>query len=167
MRWTGTGACVRVVITVESGSTGGGAGALPELRRHLSEEPELRGRVRRHRGEPLPSDAMGLGTDVLIAVLAPGGVVAVLAGAVVAWVQSRRGDQTVTISRADGTEVTVSTTRVRGLDARQSADLARELATLLGAPPMPAPELPTGGGAGDAPPADGGGEESTPTPRLP
>ncbi|MEU9304631.1 hypothetical protein [Streptomyces sp. NPDC048269] len=101
---------------------------MPELRRHL--------------GEPPPPDAMGLGSDALIAVLAPGGVAAVLAGAVVAWVQSRRGDQTVAITTGEGTEITISTTRVRGLDARQSADLARELAAMLGAPPAghsPAP----------------------------
>ncbi|MFG2987549.1 hypothetical protein ACGFYQ_41295 [Streptomyces sp. NPDC048258] len=156
---------MRVVITVGSGSHGADSGALPELRRRLSEEPELRGRVRRHLGEPLPPDAMGLGADALIAVLAPGGVAAVLAGAVVAWVQSRRGDQTVTITRGDGTEITVSTTRVRGLDARQSADLARELAAMLGAPPTgAAPEPVAGTAPRGAPPV---AEEHPPTRHLP
>lgn len=56
----------------------------------------------------------------------------VFAGALVAWVQSRRGDQIVTITRPDGTTVTVSATRVRGMNAEQNAQLARELAALLG-----------------------------------
>ncbi|MFE9725828.1 hypothetical protein ACFYQ5_20075 [Streptomyces sp. NPDC005794] len=119
---------MRVVIRVEGGDSGG----LLELRRLLSEEPELRGRVRGQLREPLPPDAMGLGADALIAMLAPGGVAAVFAGAVVAWVQSRRGDQTVTVIRPDGTEITISSTRVRGLDAQQNAQLARELAAALG-----------------------------------
>ncbi|MFE1787863.1 hypothetical protein ACFW7J_05535 [Streptomyces sp. NPDC059525] len=163
---------MRVVITVESGSRSADSSALPELRRRLSEEPELRGRVRRHLGEPPPPDAMGLGSDALIAVLAPGGVAAVLAGAIVAWVQSRRGDQTVTITTGEGTEITISTTRVRGLDARQSADLARELAAMLGAPPAgPAPEPAAAPApepaAGTAPAGAPSAAEAPPTRRLP
>lgn len=71
---------------------------------------------------------MGTAADALLAVLAPGGVAAVFAGAVVAWAQTRRGSQTITLIRPDGTEITISTTHVRGLNAEQSADLARQLA---------------------------------------
>lgn len=118
---------MRVAITVEDGDSG----LLHDLRRWLRDEPELRGRIGNHTTRPLPSDAMGLGTEALLAVLAPGGVAVVFAGALVAWVQSRRGDQTITVTRPDGTSVTVSATRVRGLEAEQTARLARELAAFL------------------------------------
>lgn len=75
---------------------------------------------------------MGLTADTILAVLAPGGVAAVFAGAVVAWVQTRRGSQTVRIIRPDGSEITITSSHVRGLDARQTADLARQLAVSLG-----------------------------------
>ncbi|GGT26658.1 effector-associated constant component EACC1 [Streptomyces purpureus] len=136
---------MRTLIAVH----GEGADGAHELRRWLSAVPQLRGRI--HSGatqaEP-PAGAMGLATDALLAVLAPGGVAAVFAGAVVAWAQTRRGSQTITITRPDGTQVTVSTTHVRGLDAQQSADLARQLATdITGPPAAPGQTVPP-----DAPP---------------
>lgn len=122
---------MRIAITSEDGDSG----ALRELRRWLSEEPELRGRIRPHTPGPLRPDTMGLEADALLALLAPGGVAAVFAGALVAWVQTRRGDQTITVTRPDGTTVTVSTTRLKGLDAEQNARFVRELAASLDATP--------------------------------
>ncbi|MEU9763610.1 hypothetical protein [Streptomyces sp. NPDC047985] len=118
---------MRIAITTEDGD----CGALRELRRWLSEEPELRGRIRAHTPGPLRPDTMGLETDALLALLAPGGVAAVFAGALVAWVQTRRGDQTITVTRPDGTTVTVSTTRLKGLNAEQNARFVRELTASL------------------------------------
>ncbi|MEU4504178.1 hypothetical protein [Streptomyces sp. NPDC024089] len=132
---------MRLTVSVEDGDSGG----LHDLRRWLSDEPELRGRIRGQTASPLPSDAMGLGAEALLAVVGPGGVAAVFAGALVAWVQSRRGDQTVTITRPDGATVTVSATRVRGMNAEQNARLARELATFLGPEADPVPAPPTDG----------------------
>ncbi|MFD4024713.1 hypothetical protein ACFWRV_14530 [Streptomyces sp. NPDC058576] len=114
---------------------GEGPNGAHELRRWLSAEPQLRGRIRSGatHAEPTPG-AMGIAADALLAVLAPGGVAAVFAGAVVAWAQTRRGSQTITMIRPDGTEITISTTQVRGLDAQQTNDLARQLAAdLVGA----------------------------------
>jgi hypothetical protein len=115
---------MRILITVQGDDTGG----VDHLRRWLSDEPDLRGRVHREAGAVPPSGAMGSVADALVALLEPGGVAAVFAGAVVAWTQSRRGDQTITITRADGTEITISSTQVKGLDARQTAELAERLA---------------------------------------
>ncbi|MFC9623449.1 hypothetical protein ACFTXM_26795 [Streptomyces sp. NPDC056930] len=115
---------MRAVITVQ----GEGRSHTHALRNWLSEEPRLRGRIRVGDGGDLPAGAMGLGADALIALLAPGGVAAVFAGAVVAWAQTRRGSQTITITRPDGTEITISSDHVRGLDAQQTATLARQLA---------------------------------------
>ncbi|MFI1797455.1 hypothetical protein ACH427_08880 [Streptomyces sp. NPDC020379] len=118
---------MQVTITVES--VNGPAGP-DDLRRWLGGQPALRGRVRRGADEPLPG-AMGTAGDVVLALLEPGGVAAAFAGAVVAWVRTRRGTQTVTITRPDGTRMTLSTTEVKGLDARQAAELAQRLAATL------------------------------------
>ncbi len=138
---------MRTVITVYA--EGEGADAAHDLRRWLSVEPALRGRIRAGAEETVAEPGtMGIGADALLALLAPGGVAAVFAGAVVAWAQTRRGSQTITITRPDGTEITIASEQVRGLDARQSADLARTLAAELSrttpeAPPAVAPG-PTG-----------------------
>ncbi|SOD60113.1 hypothetical protein SAMN06297387_10218 [Streptomyces zhaozhouensis] len=107
---------------------GDGADGVLELRRWLAAEPELRGRVRS--GQPVVRrrDVMGTASDALTAVLEPGGVATVFAGALVAWLHSRRSNQTVTVTRPDGTEITVSSTRVRSLDAASVAELVRQLA---------------------------------------
>lgn len=118
---------MQVTITVESGH---GPAGPDDLRRWLGGQPALRGRVRRQADEPLPG-AMGTAGDVVLALLEPGGVAAAFAGAVVAWVRTRRGTQTVTITRPDGTRLTLSTTEVKGLDARQAAELAQRLAATL------------------------------------
>ncbi|MEU7166131.1 hypothetical protein AB0A70_16015 [Streptomyces morookaense] len=101
-----------------------------DLRRWLGGQPELRGRIRRRADVPEPG-TMGAAADAVIAVLEPGGVVAALAGAVVTWVRTRGGTQTVTVTRADGTRFTLSSTQVKGLDARQTAELAGRLAAML------------------------------------
>lgn len=129
---------MQATITVES--VNGPAGP-DELRRWLGGQPGLRGRVSRRTGAPVPG-AMGAAGDAVLAVLEPGGVAAAFAGAVVAWVRTRRGSQTVTVTRPDGTRFTLSTTHVKGLDAQQAAELARKLAATL--------ESGDGGGSGDA-----------------
>ncbi|WP_276313892.1 MULTISPECIES: effector-associated constant component EACC1 [unclassified Streptomyces] len=105
----------------------GSTSAVEELRGWLLNEPELRGRVRREPAEA-PPGAMGPAADALVALLEPGGVAAVFAGAVVAWVQTRRGNHTVTVTRADGSSVTISTRQARGLSPQELAELAERLA---------------------------------------
>lgn len=118
---------MQVTITVDS--VNGPAGT-DDLRRWLGGQPDLRGRIRRQTDGPAPG-TMGAAGDAVLAVLEPGGVAAACAGAVVAWVRTRRGTQTVTITRPDGTRLTLSTTQVKGLDARQTAELAQRLAAGL------------------------------------
>ncbi|MFJ8858985.1 hypothetical protein ACIRD8_11175 [Streptomyces sp. NPDC102451] len=115
-----------------------------ELRSWLTGLPELRGRV--DRGDPadlgerdtVPMNTMGPATDALIAVLEPGGVAAVFAGAVVAWAQTRRSDHTVTVVRPDGTEITISSRQARTMTPEEAAELAERLARPGG--PAPAQE---------------------------
>ncbi|MFF7654334.1 hypothetical protein ACFZCY_31650 [Streptomyces sp. NPDC007983] len=129
------------------------AGAGPDdLRRWLAGQPGLRGRVRRATDSGPPPGAMGAGTDVILALLEPGGVATVLAGAVVAWLQTRRGSRTVTITRPDGTEISVSSTEVGPLDAQQASELAARLAAAL-EPDARAPEAGGGGPSDGVPPA--------------
>ncbi|MBB1254473.1 effector-associated constant component EACC1 [Streptomyces alkaliterrae] len=122
---------MRVAIT--AWDDGGRAGT-DDLRGWLGKQRELRGRVQRGAGEPPAPGTMGTATEVVTVLLEPGGVVTVLAAAVVTWMHNRSGRQTVTITRSDGTEVTVTSDRVRGLDAQQAGALAQEIARQLGVP---------------------------------
>lgn len=81
----------------------------------------------------------GGAAELIPVLLTPGGLTAAVAAAVVAWLQSRRGNQTVTINRPDGTQVTVTSERVRGLTAEGAGDLAQRVAEALQQPPQPAP----------------------------
>ena len=103
-----------------------------ELRAWLRDVPELRGRVLRDTTAEAPPGAMGPAADAVIALLEPGGVAAVFAGALVAWVQTRRQDCTVTVTRPDGTEISIATRRARQLSPQELAELTERLA---GPPP--------------------------------
>ncbi|MDN0200572.1 hypothetical protein [Streptomyces sp. S.PNR 29] len=119
---------VEIHVTIETTGTAD----VHELRRFLTAQPRLRGRVTRaDASAPPPPGTMGLVADALLALLAPGGVASVLAGAVIAWVQSRKGDQSVTLTRPDGTQISVTSTQVRSMDPTQVEALVRQLAAQL------------------------------------
>ncbi|MFF5447178.1 hypothetical protein [Streptomyces sp. NPDC012888] len=120
-------------IAITARDDGGRAGT-DDLRGWLGKQRELRGRVQRGTGEPPAPGTMGTATEFVTVLLEPGGIVTVLVAAVVTWVQNRSGSQTVTITRPDGTEVTVTTDRVKGLDAQQAGALAQEIAGRLDVP---------------------------------
>ncbi|MEU0188467.1 hypothetical protein ABZ250_01105 [Streptomyces afghaniensis] len=119
---------MEIHVTVETTGTAD----VHDLRRWLTAQPRLRGRVTRaDASAPPPPGTMGLAADALLALLAPGGVATVLAGAVIAWVQSRKGDQSVTLTRPDGTQISVTSTQVRPMDPTQVEALAGRLAAQL------------------------------------
>ncbi|MFZ3492388.1 effector-associated constant component EACC1 [Streptomyces sp. 5.8] len=120
-------------IAISARDDGGRAGT-DDLRGWLGKQRELRGRVQRGAVESPAPGTMGTATEFVTVLLEPGGVVTVLVAAVVTWVQNRSGSQTVTIVRPDGTEVTVTSDRVRGLNAQQAGALAQEIAGQLGVP---------------------------------
>ncbi|MFJ3902836.1 hypothetical protein [Streptomyces sp. NPDC090025] len=160
-------------ITLEvSGPDGRDTGAETlDLREWLRGEPALRDRVgRAPTPVPEPGAMGGLG-ELVALLLEPGGLTVTLAAGVVAWLQTRRGSQTVTITRPDGTQVVVTSDGVRGLTPESSGDVAERVARALEAGPArpapgpapapepgpvpgpaPAPELP--GDPGDAGPTD-------------
>lgn len=127
---------MRVVMRVSNDAEGDGGTS--ELRSWLNGLPELRGRVdyvATGERDTAPTDTMGAATDALVAVLEPGGVAAVFAGAVVAWAQTRRSNHTITVRRPDGTEITISCRQARAMTPEEAADLAERLARPRGPAP--------------------------------
>ncbi|MFE6100469.1 hypothetical protein ACFVQ4_10945 [Streptomyces laurentii] len=129
-------------VTLEVAGPDGSAagGATLDLRAWLRGDPALRPRI-----EPAPAaepepGAMGALVDLVTVLLQPGGLTVTLAAGVVAWLQTRRGTQTVTITRPDGTQITVASEGVRGLTPEAGGELAQQLARALEAPPRQPPE---------------------------
>ncbi|MCM2388288.1 effector-associated constant component EACC1 [Streptomyces albipurpureus] len=117
----------------------GGPAETDDLRQWLRRNPELRCAIGQSRsGPPAPGGMSGGAAELIPLLLTPGGLTAAVAAAVVAWLQSRRGNQTVTITQPDGTQVTVTSERVRGLTAEGTGDLAQRVAEALQQPAQPA-----------------------------
>ncbi|MCT4351846.1 hypothetical protein M5362_01695 [Streptomyces sp. Je 1-79] len=130
---------MRLVVTVRGDEDGDDA-TVAELGTWLKDVPQLRGRVDRAERDGGPTGTMGPAVDALVAVLEPGGVAAVFAGALVAWLQTRRSSHTISVTRPDGTRISISSRQARGLSPQEAADLAERLAR---------------------PPADGGTQDGT------
>lgn len=111
---------------------GGTSDDLRELSSWLLNEESLRGRVQLTEQPPAPG-RLGPVADALVATLAPGGTVAVLAGSVLGWLRLRRGDLTVEVTREDA-HVQVTAKRVRELDQDGIGSLVREIVDALDAP---------------------------------
>ncbi|MEU0568771.1 hypothetical protein ABZ297_25795 [Nonomuraea sp. NPDC005983] len=125
-------------ITVVARGTAAGDDARG-LRDWLVAEDELAGRVKLSEGTPEP-DRLGVPTDVIMLMLAPGGAVTAFSAAVITWIRHRTGTATITIRREDRTEVKISAQRVRALDGQALTALTRELGGWLegepGRPPL-------------------------------
>lgn len=74
---------------------------------------------------------MGLAGDTLLALLEPGGIVATFTAGLVTWLASRRTECTVTAIRPDGTRITITSTRIKNLDAQQRNEFIREITAAL------------------------------------
>ncbi|MFI5677407.1 effector-associated constant component EACC1 [Streptomyces cellulosae] len=107
------------------------AGASEDLYQWLRQDPDLHAFVRREAPAAPPEGAMGALGELIALLLAPGGPTAALGAAVVVWLQNRRGNQTVTITLPDGTQVVVSSEKVRGLSAEGTSELAERVAAAL------------------------------------
>ncbi|MFF7309631.1 hypothetical protein [Streptomyces sp. NPDC008137] len=140
---------MRITLAVAT-ETGERAGATDDLYDWLRQDPELRGLVRREAPAGAPPGAMGAWSEVLSLLLAPGGPTAAVGAAVVMWLQNRRGNQTVTINQPDGTQIVVTSEKVRGLTAESTSDLAQRVTQALQQPSAAdAPD--TGEGPGSRP----------------
>lgn len=120
----------------------GGRIATDGLRGWLGRQRDLRGRVKREpAGAPAPG-TMGTATELITGLLAPGGVATVLAAAVVTWARNRTRSRTVSVVRPDGTEVTVTSDRVKGPTAEQTGEPAQRIARQPGPGEQRSPERP-------------------------
>ncbi|MFJ9581861.1 hypothetical protein ACIRQF_36440 [Streptomyces sp. NPDC101191] len=142
--------------------TGSGDAAL-DLREWLRDEPGLRERVGRGPSpEPEPGTMGSLG-EIVPLLLEPGGLTVTLAASIVAWLQTRRGTQSVTITKPDGTQVVVTSEGVRGLTPETTGDLARRVARALDEPRTPDPDAGPVGEPGPSGPAGPGPAEPGPS----
>ncbi|GEC06324.1 hypothetical protein SSP24_39790 [Streptomyces spinoverrucosus] len=128
---------MRITLAVATETADRASAATDDLYDWLRQDPELRGLVRRESPVGAPAGAMGAWSEVLSLVLAPGGPTAAVGAAVVVWLQNRRGNQTVTINQPDGTQIVVTSEKVRGLTAEGTSDLAQRVAQALQQPPSP------------------------------
>lgn len=122
---------MRVTLAVDTGS-GDVAGASEDMYQWLRQDPDLRAFVRKEAPAAPMDGAMGAAGELIALLLAPGGPTTALGAAVVMWLQNRRGNQTVTITRPDGTQVVISSEKVRGLTAEGTGELAERIAAALG-----------------------------------
>ncbi|WP_437069533.1 effector-associated constant component EACC1 [Streptomyces sp. enrichment culture] len=133
---------MRVGITVESRTMSVG---VHELWRRLATEPALRGRIR---ADTRP--------QVLLAVLEPGEVTEAFAGSLVAWLAARR-ECSVSLTRADGTRIVLTSAIVRRFTFLERAAFVRDLGTVLDAAAAREAEAAAReAGAGAGAEADGG-----------
>ncbi|MFJ9660564.1 hypothetical protein ACIRPR_21695 [Streptomyces griseoflavus] len=121
---------MRVTLAVASGD-GDEAGASEDLYEWLRQDPDVRPFVRREVPAAPEDGAMGALGELVSLLLAPGGPTAAIGAAVVVWLQGRRGNQTVTLTLPDGTQVVVSSEKVRGLTAEGASELAERVAAAL------------------------------------
>jgi hypothetical protein len=123
---------VRITLAVDGAGGVEATDEADDLYAWLREDPELRALARREAPARPRDGEMGALYELITLLLEPEGTVAVFGAAVVTWLQTRRGNQTVTIRRPDGTRVVVSSQRVRGLSAEGAAELARQIVAELG-----------------------------------
>lgn len=120
---------------------------MDELYDWLRQDPELRGRVRREPPASAPAWALGGWSELLSLLPAPGGRTAAVGAAVVVWLQNRRSNVTVTINQPDGTQVVVSSEKVRPMSAEATSDPAQRVAEALQGPSAQAASDPSDAGS--------------------
>ncbi|RKS79339.1 hypothetical protein BZB76_0800 [Actinomadura pelletieri DSM 43383] len=111
-------------VTVSIAEAGNGADELRALRSWLVAEDELRGRVR-HVAQPPEPGTLGATVEILTVAIESGGAAVALVSALITWLQQRRGQMTVKVTRPDGTSLELTT------DTSTTEDRARELLTEL------------------------------------
>ncbi|MER5633758.1 effector-associated constant component EACC1 [Streptomyces nitrosporeus] len=149
---------MRVTLSVDVGDKDVD-GAHDDLYQWLRQDPDLRAFVRREYPAAPPDGAMGALGELISLLLAPGGPTAAVGAAVVVWLQGRRGSQTVTLTLPDGTQVVVSSEKVRGLTAEGTSELAERVAAALRQERDPRPVPRTHGAEGPEEAQDARGAE--------
>ncbi|MFI7551592.1 hypothetical protein ACIBQ2_17740 [Micromonospora sediminimaris] len=99
---------------------------MDDLYRFLHEDPALAGRLKRPVTVPPPGH-LGVGSEVLIAVVSSGGVAAILSQALVQWVKNRRSVVTVTIETPAGERISINAENVPGAEQLVREAMTRSL----------------------------------------
>jgi hypothetical protein len=105
-------------------------GAAAHLAQFLRGEHEFRGRVGVV-ATAAPPDAMGAVTGSLIVALTQTGAATALSATLIAWMRSRRGSAQLTVTRPDGSAVTIVATHVKSLTAAELHAFTAEFAVML------------------------------------
>ncbi|MGW5924548.1 effector-associated constant component EACC1 [Nocardia fluminea] len=104
--------------------TSGGPDELLQLLDWFRHDAALRGRVSASAAR-IRDGQMGDLYDVLMVAVGAGGLAPALTRSLTAWLIHRRSDITITLTRSDGTEVTLNSNRVK------SPEVLKELGNLL------------------------------------
>ena len=107
-RYIPKGSPMRLRLRVDGDDSGE---ELDSLRRWMSREETLRGRVELDRRPGRP-DEMGVLGDALIAAVGSGGLLSVLVQSVQAWLETRRSDVTLEVTLPDGRIVKATATNM-------------------------------------------------------
>lgn len=105
---------------------------LNQLYAWLREEDELRGRLSLSGPPPRPGE-LGSAVDILLVSLAPGGVAGALVAGLFSWLRTRTSDVKIHLRKADGGEVDLSATAVRGMTAAEMTRAITKLSDQLDA----------------------------------
>ena len=116
-----------LAVTVDAEGPGAEVRSLQEW---LVAEPGLRGRVRLVQPAP-QAGTLGGAVEALTVAVGQGGAVTALVSVLVVWIRRRVGDVSVTLTRPDGTSISVDATHVRGLDSSGVAELVDDIARSL------------------------------------
>ena len=117
-----------LAVTVDAAERGA---EVRSLREWLVAEPGLRVRL----VPPAPrAGTLGGAVEVLAVAVGQGGAVTALVSVLVAWLRRRVGDVSVTLTRPDGTSISVDAKHVRGMDTAEVADLVADITRSLAGP---------------------------------
>lgn len=103
---------------------------LRDLGEFLVETEELRGRVNPRLRPPEPG-TMGPVIEALDLLLAPGGITAATATAIIAWLRTRRANVRLRIRNAANQSIELDASGVTGLDAQQLKKLTTTMLETL------------------------------------
>ncbi|MGH3621934.1 MAG: effector-associated constant component EACC1 [Sciscionella sp.] len=117
-------------VTIGVAGRDAAVGELRSLFSWLVQEEELRGRVKLVETAPEPG-TLGGWPEALVVALGQGGAITVLASAVIAWIRHRTSEVTCTLTRPDGTSVTVAAARVRRADLVNVGEFVEQVAGAL------------------------------------
>jgi hypothetical protein len=97
----------------------------------LAGEEEFRGWVRLVEAVPEPG-TLGGWPEAVVVELSQGGVVTILASAVITWIRYRTSKVTCAMTRPDGTSVELAADRIRNMDLAEVGELVEQVAAVLG-----------------------------------